>query len=47
VVHLAPSRMLRQSQVEVGRVDAMCYVGLCYSTFAVFNVLDHRGIVVI
>jgi hypothetical protein len=30
-----------------GRVDVMDYVGPCYLTFAVFNVLDHSGIIVI
>jgi hypothetical protein len=44
---VAPSRRMRQRQVEDGRVDAMGYVGPCYPTFAVFNVLDPRGIVVI
>jgi hypothetical protein len=31
---------------EDGRVDAMGYVGSCYPTFAVFNVLGTRGIVI-
>jgi hypothetical protein len=38
---------LRQRQVEDGRVDATGYVGPCYHTFAVFDVLGLRGIVVI
>jgi hypothetical protein len=47
VVHVAQSRRLRQRQVEDGRVDAMGYVGPCYPTSAVFNVLGPGGIVVI
>jgi hypothetical protein len=47
VVHVAPSRRLRQSQVEDGWVDAMGCIGPFYPTFAVFNVLGPRGIVVI
>jgi hypothetical protein len=43
----APSRRLRQRQVEDERVDAMGCVGPCYPTFAVFNILGHRDIVVI
>jgi hypothetical protein len=31
---------------EDGRVDAMGYVRSCYPTFAVFNVLGSRGIVI-
>jgi hypothetical protein len=46
-VHVAPSRRLRRRQVEDGRVDATGCVGPCYPTFVVFNVLGHRGIVVI
>jgi hypothetical protein len=46
-VHVAPSRRLRRRQVEDGWVDAMSYVRPCYPTFAVFNVLVPRGIVVI
>jgi hypothetical protein len=38
---------LCRRQVEDGRVDAMGYVGPFYPTFAVFNVLCPRGIVVI
>jgi hypothetical protein len=34
-------------QVEDGRINAMSYVGPYYPTFTVFNVLGHRGIVVI
>jgi hypothetical protein len=44
---VAPSWRLRQRQVENGQVDAMGYVGPCYPTFTVFNILDLRGIVVI
>jgi hypothetical protein len=44
---MAPSRRLRRRQVEDGRVDAMGYVGPCYPTLDVFNVLGPRGIVVI
>jgi hypothetical protein len=44
---VAPSQRLRRRQVENGRVNAMGYVGLCYPTFVVFNVLGIRGIVVI
>jgi hypothetical protein len=47
LVHVAPLRRLRRRQVEDGRVDATCYVGPCYPIFAVFNVLDPSGIVVI
>jgi hypothetical protein len=43
----APSRRLRQRQVEDEWVDAMGCVGPCYHTFAVFNILGHRDIVVI
>jgi hypothetical protein len=47
VVHVAPSRGLRQRQVKDGRINAMGCVGSCYPSFTVFNVLDHRNIVVI
>jgi hypothetical protein len=47
VVHVAPSQRLRWKQIEDGRVDAMGCVRPCYPTFAVFNVLGPRGIVVI
>jgi hypothetical protein len=47
VVHMAPSRRLRRRQVEDERVDATGCIGAYYPTIAVFNVLDHRGIVVI
>jgi hypothetical protein len=46
-VHVALSRRLRRRQAEAGRVDAMGYVGPCYSCFAVFFLLVSRGIVVI
>jgi hypothetical protein len=45
VVHVALSRRLRQRQVEDGRVDATGCIGLCYSNFAVFNVLGPRGLI--
>jgi hypothetical protein len=35
------------TEVEDGRVDATGYVRACYPTFVDFNVLGHRGIVVI
>jgi hypothetical protein len=38
---------LRWRQVEDGWVNAMSYVGPCYSTFTVFKVLSPRSIVVI
>jgi hypothetical protein len=44
---VAQSRRLRQRQVEDGRVIAMGCIGPCYLTFAIFNVLVPRGIVVI
>jgi hypothetical protein len=47
VVHMAPSRRLRRRQVEDGWVNTTGYVGPCYPTFAVSNVLGPRGIVVI
>jgi hypothetical protein len=39
VVHVAPSRRLRQRQVEDERFDVMDCVGPCYPTFTIFNVL--------
>jgi hypothetical protein len=47
VVHVTPSWRLHRRQVEDGRVNATGCVGPCYPTFAVFNVLGPRGIVVI
>jgi hypothetical protein len=47
VVHVAPSQRVHRSQVKDGWVDAMGYVRLCYPYFAIFILLDHRGIVVI
>jgi hypothetical protein len=35
------------TEFEGRRVDVMGRVGSCYPTFIVFNVLDHRDIVVI
>jgi hypothetical protein len=47
VLHVAPSRRLRRSQVEDGRVDAMGCVRPCYTCCAVFTLLGTMGIVVI
>jgi hypothetical protein len=47
MVHVAPSWRLRQSQVEDGRVDVTGCIGPYYHTFAVFNVLGPRDIIVI
>jgi hypothetical protein len=47
VVHVAPSRRLRQDQVENRWVNATGYVRPCYPCFTVFNVLGPRSIVVI
>jgi hypothetical protein len=47
VLHVAPSRMLRRRQVEDGRVDETGCARPCYPTFAIFNVLDPMGLVVI
>jgi hypothetical protein len=44
---VASSRRLRWRQVKNRRVDATGCVGPCYPTFAVFHILDPRGIVVI
>jgi hypothetical protein len=44
---VAPSQSLHWRQVEDGWVNAMGCVGPCYPTFAVFNALGPRGIVVI
>jgi hypothetical protein len=41
---VAPSWRLHRRQVEDGQVDVMGFIGPCYPTFAVFNVLDIRGI---
>jgi hypothetical protein len=46
-VHVAPSQRLRRRQVEDWWVNVTGCVGPCYPTFAVFNVLGPRGIVVI
>jgi hypothetical protein len=43
VVHVAPSRRLRRSQVEDERVDATGCVGPFYPNFTVFHVLGHRS----
>jgi hypothetical protein len=47
VVHVAPSRMLRQSQVEDGWVDMMGCVVPCHPYFTVFFLLDPRGTIII
>jgi hypothetical protein len=47
VVHVTPSRRLRQRQAEAGRVDTIGCVGRCYPCFAVFLLLGLRGVVVI
>jgi hypothetical protein len=47
VVHVAPSQMLRQRQVEDGHVDAMGCIRPCYPYFADFIPLGHSGVVVI
>jgi hypothetical protein len=44
---VAPSQRLRQREVEDGRVDVMGCIRPYYHTFAVFDVLGPRGIVVI
>jgi hypothetical protein len=46
VVHVVLSRRLGQGQVEYGRVDAMGYIGPCYTCFVVFIVLCLMGILV-
>jgi hypothetical protein len=38
MMHVTPSRRLRQDQVEDGQVDTMDCVGLCYPYFTVFIV---------
>jgi hypothetical protein len=46
VVHVVPSRRLRRDQVKDRRVDATGCVRPVYPYFAIFCVLDHRGILV-
>jgi hypothetical protein len=46
VLHVAPSWRSRADQVKDGRVDAMGCVRPCYPSFAVFDVLSPRGILV-
>jgi hypothetical protein len=46
MVHMASSWRLHQAKAEDGWVDVMGYIGPFYSNFAVFYVLDHRGILV-
>jgi hypothetical protein len=47
MVHVTLSRRLHWVQVEDGRVDMTGCIGPCYPCFTVFNVLGHRGKVVI
>jgi hypothetical protein len=47
VVRVAPSQRLCQRQAKDGRVDETGCVGPCYPCFAVFFILDHRGVIVI
>jgi hypothetical protein len=47
VVHVAPSRWLRRSQVEDGQIDAMSCVGPCYICFDVFILLGPMDILII
>jgi hypothetical protein len=47
VVYVAPSRRLRRSQVEDGRIDTTDYIGPYYPCFTIFYVLCHSGMVVI
>jgi hypothetical protein len=44
---MVPLRRLHQKQVEDGWVDMTGYVGPYYPTFAIFNILDPRSIVII
>jgi hypothetical protein len=46
MVHVESSRRSSGDQIEDGWVDAMGCVGLYYPYFAVFIVLDRRGIFV-
>jgi hypothetical protein len=46
MVHVLPSRRLRQDQVEDGWVDVMGCVGPCYPYFVIFYILGPKGIVV-
>jgi hypothetical protein len=46
MVHVASSLRLRRVEAEDGWVDAMGCIGPLYPNFAVFVVLDHRGILV-
>jgi hypothetical protein len=46
MVHMIPSRRLRQDQVEDERIDATCCVGPCYAYFVIFIVLNHSDILV-
>jgi hypothetical protein len=47
VVHVTPSRRLRQRQIEDGWVNATDCIGPYSPSFVVFNVLVTRGTVVI
>jgi hypothetical protein len=46
MVHVESSRRSSGDQIEDGWVDAMGCIGLYYPYFAVFIVLDRRGIFV-
>jgi hypothetical protein len=47
VVHVAPSRRLRQSKIKDKRIDAIGCIGSCYPYFVIFTLLCHMSIVVI
>jgi hypothetical protein len=46
MVHVAPSWMSHEDQVEDGWVDATGCIGPCYPYLSVFFVLGPRGILV-
>jgi hypothetical protein len=46
VVNMAPSQRLCEDQVKDGQVNVTGYVEPCYPYFAVFDVLDPRGILI-
>jgi hypothetical protein len=46
MVHVASSWRSREDEVEDRRVDAMGCIRLFYPNFAIFDVLDPRGILV-
>jgi hypothetical protein len=47
MVHVALLRRLSRVEAEDGWVDVMGYVGPFYPNFAIFFVLDPRGILVL